>query len=243
MNSVAISDLALVIPERILIGMALILILLARRIRGTRVAMAGTVLAAVVAGLFAGWNLTWEGTSGFGGMIVQDGYSQFFEVLIAAALARRAHDKLHRALLEAHSKLSADEARSSERADSLTRERAFFAKQLEEMKVQFESLANRVLDKTKKGLIDATSERVKPLTKELEKLLAETRHGGEARQGVRRPREGTGVPPVGDRPLPGDLDRPHHGAAREFEGARRLRGDVPQEHCGVRGHDGALRLP
>ncbi len=33
MNSVVISDLALVIPELILIGMALALILLARRIR------------------------------------------------------------------------------------------------------------------------------------------------------------------------------------------------------------------
>ncbi len=87
MSEQMIQGLALLHPELILIGAALILLLLARRVRGTRVAMVGTVLAAVAAGLYAGWDLTWEGTTGFGGMIVQDGYSQFFEVLICAALA------------------------------------------------------------------------------------------------------------------------------------------------------------
>ena len=87
MSEQMIQGLALLHPELILIGTALILLLLARRVRGTRVAMVGTVLAAVAAGLYAGWDLTWEGTTGFGGMIVQDGYSQFFEVLVAAALA------------------------------------------------------------------------------------------------------------------------------------------------------------
>jgi len=87
MSEQMIQGLALLHPELILVGAALILLLLARRVRGTRVAMVGTVLAAVAAGLYAGWDLTWEGTTGFGGMIVQDGYSQFFEVLVAAALA------------------------------------------------------------------------------------------------------------------------------------------------------------
>ena len=87
MNSVAISDLALVIPELILIGTALILILLARRIRRGPVAAVGTVSAALAAALASSWALPSGTQTGFGGMIIQDGYSAFFKVLIAAALA------------------------------------------------------------------------------------------------------------------------------------------------------------
>ena len=87
MNSVAVSDLALVVPELILVGMALVLILLARRIRRGPVATVGTVLAALAAALVAGWVLSSGGKTGFGGMIIQDGYSGFFKILIAAALA------------------------------------------------------------------------------------------------------------------------------------------------------------
>ena len=60
MSEQMIQGLALLHPELILIGTALILLLLARRVRGTRVAMVGTVLAAVAAGLYAGWDLPWE---------------------------------------------------------------------------------------------------------------------------------------------------------------------------------------
>lgn len=81
------SDLALLIPELILVVMALALILAARRIQRTPVATAGTVVAALAAAAAAGWELPSDTVTGFGGMITLDGYSQFFKVLIAAALA------------------------------------------------------------------------------------------------------------------------------------------------------------
>ncbi len=86
------SDLALVVPELILVGMALALILVARRIRTAPIAVVGTVLAALAAALVSGWFLfrgagSGLGGTGFGGMITVDGYSQFFKILIAAALA------------------------------------------------------------------------------------------------------------------------------------------------------------
>ncbi|MCH8879952.1 MAG: NADH-quinone oxidoreductase subunit N [Planctomycetes bacterium] len=81
------ADLALVIPELILVGMALALILAARRIQRSPVATVGTVLAALAAAAAAGWALSWGTMTGFGGMITVDAYSQFFKVLIAAALA------------------------------------------------------------------------------------------------------------------------------------------------------------
>src|SRR6266568_654985 len=81
------SDLALLVPEMILAGMALALILLARRIQTTPVAVVGTVLAAMAAALASGWALSWGAKTGFGGMITLDGYSQFFKVLVAATLA------------------------------------------------------------------------------------------------------------------------------------------------------------
>src|SRR5437016_13740786 len=81
------SDLALLIPELILVGMALALLLVARRIQRTPVAVVGTVLAALAAALASGWVLSLGSKTGFGGMIILDGYSQFFKVLIAATLA------------------------------------------------------------------------------------------------------------------------------------------------------------
>ena len=81
------SDLTLLIPELILAGMALALILVARRIHGTPVGVVGTVLAALAAALASGWVLSLGARTGFGGMIILDGYSQFFKVLIAATLA------------------------------------------------------------------------------------------------------------------------------------------------------------
>ena len=88
MNSTAsVSDLALVIPELILTGTALALILLATRIRRGHAAAVGTVLAAFAAALTSAWVLRSETATGFGGMITQDGYSGFFKILIAASLA------------------------------------------------------------------------------------------------------------------------------------------------------------
>ena len=87
MNGVTLSDLALLVPELILVGMALALILTARRIRNTPVAVIGTVLAALAAGVASVWVLSEDTQTGFGGMITLDGYSQFFKVLIAATLA------------------------------------------------------------------------------------------------------------------------------------------------------------
>lgn len=81
------ADLALLIPELILAGMALALLLVARRIRNTIAAVIGTLLAALAAALTAAWMLSWGSGTGFGGMIILDGYSQFFKVLIAATLS------------------------------------------------------------------------------------------------------------------------------------------------------------
>ena len=80
-------NLRLIVPELILVGMSLALLLVARRIQRTSAAVAGTVLAALAAALASGWVLSLGASTGFGGMIVVDGYSQFFKVLVAATLA------------------------------------------------------------------------------------------------------------------------------------------------------------
>ena len=90
MNGATTSDLVLLVPELILVGMALALILVARRIRRGPVAVVGTVLAALAAVLVSVWFLPDGTTTGFGGMITLDGYSKFFKVLIAATLAMAA---------------------------------------------------------------------------------------------------------------------------------------------------------
>ncbi|MFP6650000.1 MAG: hypothetical protein VB817_11085, partial [Pirellulaceae bacterium] len=87
MTSVPITDIALLIPELILIGMALALLLVSSRIRNATHATAGTVLAALAAALAAGWLVPESPRLGFLEMITIDGYSQFFKVLIASALA------------------------------------------------------------------------------------------------------------------------------------------------------------
>ena len=87
MNRPTAADLALIVPELILAGMALLLLLVARRIQGGPLALCGTVLAALAAALAAVWVVPPAGASGFGGMVTVDGYSRFFEVLIAASLA------------------------------------------------------------------------------------------------------------------------------------------------------------
>ena len=51
----SMSDLPLLAPELTLVAMALLLILAARRVRKTPVALAGTLLAAMAAAVFSGW--------------------------------------------------------------------------------------------------------------------------------------------------------------------------------------------
>ena len=98
MNGANLADVALLVPELILVGMALALIVLARRVRNTPVAGIGTVLAALAAALAAVWALSGGARIGFGGTLILDGYSQFFKVVIAttlvlvALLSARSHD-------------------------------------------------------------------------------------------------------------------------------------------------------
>ena len=87
MIGATLSDLGLLVPELILVGMASALILAARRIQRAPVAVVGTVLAALAATLVAVWDLSVGTRTGFGGTIILDGYSQFFKVLIGVTLA------------------------------------------------------------------------------------------------------------------------------------------------------------
>ena len=86
MIGATLSDLGLLVPELILVGMASMLVLAARRIQRAPVAVIGTVLAALAATLVAGWELSGGARTGFGGRITLDGYSQFFKVLIGVTL-------------------------------------------------------------------------------------------------------------------------------------------------------------
>ena len=80
------ADLALLVPELILVGVVLALMLVARRIRRGPVAASITVVAAFVAAIASVQALSGGATSGFAGMLLVDGYSQFFKLLIAATL-------------------------------------------------------------------------------------------------------------------------------------------------------------
>ena len=86
MRGPSAADLSLLVPELILVVAVLVLMLLARRIRQGQVATVGTVIAALTAGIAASQALSWGTISGFAGMFVLDGYSQFFKLLIAATL-------------------------------------------------------------------------------------------------------------------------------------------------------------
>ena len=87
MNGATVADLGLLVPELILVGMALMLIVAARRIQKSPVAATGTVIAAMAAAIASVWTFSGDAATGFGGMITLDGYSQFFKVLIATTLA------------------------------------------------------------------------------------------------------------------------------------------------------------
>ncbi len=80
------ADLALVIPELMLVLAASALLLGARRIRTGYVATVVTVVAALAAIMATVLGPSGV-TQGFGGMMVLDDYTRFFRVLIAATLA------------------------------------------------------------------------------------------------------------------------------------------------------------
>jgi len=87
MNGINLNALVLLLPELILVGMALVLLVGARRLRSA-VRVAGiTVVTAVAAGVAAVWVLGMESNLGYDSMFTVDGYSQFFKVLITGALA------------------------------------------------------------------------------------------------------------------------------------------------------------
>jgi NADH-quinone oxidoreductase subunit N len=82
-----VSDLILLVPELVLVGVTLPLIVMARRVHRAKSAAAWVVVAAVVA-VYSVWAFSGKGPrSGFGGTIVGDGYGQFFHVLFAGNLA------------------------------------------------------------------------------------------------------------------------------------------------------------
>ena len=87
MNVATAADVALLVPELILVGMALALALAARRIRSSPAAVIGTVMAALAAVLAAAWVLPMDARTGFGGMLTLDGYSQFFKLIVGVTLA------------------------------------------------------------------------------------------------------------------------------------------------------------
>ena len=80
-------DLLLVLPELVLAGMALVLIVISRHIRRGQTA-AFLVIVAAAAAVYADWAISPGGSRiGFGATIASDGYAQFFNVLFAATLA------------------------------------------------------------------------------------------------------------------------------------------------------------
>jgi len=87
MNGATLADLVLLTPELILVSAALVLMLMGRRTRGTPFAVVLTVLAALGSVFAACWVQSGETETAFSGMVAIDGYSQFFKVLVGAALA------------------------------------------------------------------------------------------------------------------------------------------------------------
>ena len=81
------SGLVLLFPELVLVGMALVLIVIARHVQRAHSVAIWVVIAAAAA-IYSGWAFSGQGpTTEFGGTIVGDGYSHFFNVLFAATLA------------------------------------------------------------------------------------------------------------------------------------------------------------
>ena len=81
------TDLTLLAPELVLVGMALVLLVIARRV--TRVqSIAALAVAAAVGSILAAWAFSSRGVLvGFGGTLAGDRFAQFFKFLFAANLA------------------------------------------------------------------------------------------------------------------------------------------------------------
>jgi NADH-quinone oxidoreductase subunit N len=82
-----VTDLLLLLPELVLAGVALVLIVIARHVHRPQFAAASVVIAAAAAVCFS-WAFPPDGTrTGFAGTVAGDGYAQFFHILFAANLA------------------------------------------------------------------------------------------------------------------------------------------------------------
>ena len=80
-------DLLILLPELVLTGASLALIVAARRV-ASAAAGAGVTIAAAAVAVYVGFAFSLEGPSvGFGGTVTTDGYALFFKVLFAANLA------------------------------------------------------------------------------------------------------------------------------------------------------------
>ena len=80
-------DLILLSPELILVGMALLLLVVARHVKRPQSAAACVVIAAVAAISAERTFSSVVPRTGFGGTLASDGYAQFFNILFAANLA------------------------------------------------------------------------------------------------------------------------------------------------------------
>jgi NADH-quinone oxidoreductase subunit N len=83
-----VNDVILLVPEIILVSVALGLILIARRLQNARPA-AGLVVLGALAAAYADWTLGGP-ELGFSGTLSGDGYARFFTLLFAATLAMTA---------------------------------------------------------------------------------------------------------------------------------------------------------
>jgi NADH-quinone oxidoreductase subunit N len=82
-----VTDLLLLLPELVLVGMALVLIVIARHVHRAQPVAIWVVMAAVAA-VGSGWAFSSRAPrTGFGGTIAGDGYAQFFILLFAANVA------------------------------------------------------------------------------------------------------------------------------------------------------------
>jgi len=82
-----VTDLILLLPELVLVGAAVALLLVARHVRHARSAVTWVVIAAIAA-TFAGWVFSGRGpATAFHDTIAGDGYAQFFKILFATTLA------------------------------------------------------------------------------------------------------------------------------------------------------------
>jgi NADH-quinone oxidoreductase subunit N len=85
-----VSDLVFLLPELVLAGTALVLILVARHVSRAQ-AVAVAVVIAALAAIVSGWAFTPAAPTAltvvFGGTIASDGYARFFKLLFASTLA------------------------------------------------------------------------------------------------------------------------------------------------------------